>query len=278
MFSICPICASPSHTPTAHPDYRRCGDCGSFYQSSPVFQIADYYAEIEEVPDFRRQSGSYRNYIKRISSVLGDLRRHYLVDVGGGDGLFALMAQDLLRVRDVAVVESSATAQESLRKKGVTVLEFDQIATLDTKVVTALQVIEHIADPKEFLLSLGLSKGDSLVLTSPSTDTIYCRMYGKCWRSYSPSHHLILYSRRGIEILLESAGLELVHYEHCVSGAHSRLDELVRFGARVALWPIRRWGSAKQGRIQLFHGKSSFLAIARVLDGRSGPSRSELNN
>lgn len=260
----CPVCLSEEIRAVSHPEYAQCSKCESVFQISNLKAVEDYYTEIEESPNFHRQSGSYHTYLKKMTSILGDIQNYALIDVGGGDGLFVRMAQKMLKPREVAAVETSETARTALREAGIPVLESSEVSAVGRKVVVSLQVLEHISNPVEFLESFGLRAGDYLVLTSPAVDAIYFRLYGRFWRSYSPSHHLILYSRKALEIIFERAGIELLYYEHCVSGAHGQLDELIRFSARVILWPIRRMMSKKYTRVQLFHGKASFLSVGVV--------------
>lgn len=260
----CPICDCRSNSTVAHPQYRQCSACGSVFQVSCASPSTDYYAEIDQAPDFSRQSGSYRSYLKRMASCFGDVSEFSLIDVGGGDGLFAQMAKTALSIKTIAVSETSEIARAKLKEQGVPIIENSDIAGVKRKIVVALQVLEHIENPEAFISSFGFRSGDYLVLTSPSVDTLYFRRYGKRWRSYAPNHHLILYSRKGLTLLLERFGIRILHYEHCVSGVHHQFDELIRFGARVLLWPIRRLKNPKFSQIQLFHGKSSFLAIGVV--------------
>jgi hypothetical protein len=183
-----------------------------------------------------------------------------LIDVGAGDSTFLEEAADTLAPKAIFAVESSTIAQESLRAKGIDVVELEDLQRFRKKIVVALQVIEHLEDPHKFLASLHLNPGDYIVVTSPATDTIYFRLYGKLWRSYAPHHHLVLYCRKTLQEVFSRAQLQMIHYEHCVSGVHNSADEFVRFCARVLLWPIRRRNPTLR-RIQLFHAKSSLLAI-----------------
>lgn len=259
----CPICGAFESHEVAHPDYRQCGACCSVYQTRKTQAVDDYYANINESPDFRGQRGSYAHYLRRLGAQLTDAENFSLIDIGGGDGLFAEMAKAAFGLRNIAVVEASETSRSVLRARNIPVVTTKDIKSKDRKIVSALQVIEHAPDPLEFIRSFHLQPDDYVLLTSPSVDTPYFRYYGKYWRSYSPSHHLVLYSRKGLEYLFERNDIELLHYEHCVSGVHNQFDELLRFCARVALWPVRRMKNPKYQRIQLFHGRASFLAIGK---------------
>jgi hypothetical protein len=260
----CPICSGSQYLPVSHPQYRRCTNCFAVYQFTNRRPVGDYYAEIMEPPDYRRQAGAYRTYLRRMRQVVSLTEGCVLVDVGAGDATFLELAMAALAPRATFAVEASPIAQQALRARGISLVEPNDLACMPKKIVVAFQVIEHLESPHNFLSSLHLDSGDYIVLTSPATDTAYFRLYGKYWRSYAPDHHIVMYCRQTIEHVFEHSRVRLLHYEHCVSGVHNSTDEFVRFCARALLWPLRR-RNPKYRRIQLFHGKSSFLAIGQKM-------------
>ncbi len=260
-FSSCPVCGNASVAKVGHASYGQCSNCRTVYQISARAVIEDYYEDIGEAPDFSGQSGSYKKYITTAKRVLPDTQDYSWVDVGAGDGLFLTMVNSSFPLREAFACESSRVGQGVIRSSGLHLIEGEEIPGINKKIVSALQVIEHVEDPIFFVKSFGLQKGDYVILTSPTVDAPYFRIYGKHWRSYSPDHHLILYSKSGVEKVFNDCDISLVHYEHVVSGVHGVLDEAVRFVGRILFWPARFLRDRKHRRIQLFHGKSSFLAI-----------------
>jgi hypothetical protein len=183
-----------------------------------------------------------------------------LVDVGAGDGTFLDIAKPLFR-RAVAL-EVSPTAEAILAEKGY--LSTEPLSQLYPKIVTAWQVIEHVQDPRSFIADLHIGKRDWLIITSPAPDSPTAQRFHPTgrWRSLSPSHHLCLYSRQGLEGLAEDCNLAVIHYEYTWSACHGALDNLRKNAIRYAIWSIKKV-LGMQASFPMFYGKNSFIAILK---------------
>jgi SAM-dependent methyltransferase len=79
-------------------------------------------------------------------------------------------------------------------------------------VVTAFDIIEHVADPASLLAQIRkvLKPGGVLVLTTPDTSHWLRYAMGASWPMLQPSQHLVLFSRRAMTGLLRASGFDPV--------------------------------------------------------------------
>jgi hypothetical protein len=253
----CPACCCEKYIPYPHRLYRRCDKCGSLYQFSEIEKIEDYYSG--RMPDFNYQAGSYRIYLRIMRRHI-EIESYHLVDIGAGDGTFLDIAKPF--VRQVLAREASPTARFVLAEKGY--LSTISLSRVNPKIVTAWQVIEHVQDPRAFIADLHIGKRDWLVITSPAPDAPTAQRFHSTgrWRSLSPSHHLCLYSKEGLERLATDCNLSLTHYEYTWSGCHGAFDNLRKYILRYVKWAIKRV-LGEELLPPMFYGKNSFIAILR---------------
>jgi len=257
MNDRCPVCGSKggSHP---HPLYKICGDCEAIFQYKNITQIDDYYADCPL--DYTFQIGSYRKYIDIIKETIRLDDVSILVDVGAGDGTFLKEFSKQVPLFKLYAVEDSVIASERLLEREIEVIEVGDLEAYNPKLITSFQVLEHVTDAVQFFQKMGMKPGDYLVLTSPAVDAIYQKIYGSRWRSLSPSHHVILYGRKALNVLAEKLGLQVLQYRYCVSGCNSLGDSLVKYLFSVIKWPVKLIIGRREP-FPLFHGKNSFIAI-----------------
>ncbi|MHC4414584.1 MAG: class I SAM-dependent methyltransferase [Planctomycetota bacterium] len=79
--------------------------------------------------------------------------------------------------------------------------------------ITAIDVIEHVEDPKRFLESLAhlVREGGPVCLTTPDVGSILARLSGQRWHHYN-RYHLSLFSRRTLSAAAARHGLHLVRF------------------------------------------------------------------
>ena len=258
----CPVCSAAENTSTDHELYLQCKNCQSVFQYRDIKPVSDYYKEINQIPNNKNQTGSYRTYISIIVDNIKINPDYCLVDIGAGDGTFLELARKVLHVGEAIAIENSTVAIDLLKKKGLSIACIEDLSSVHKKIVVSFQVLEHINDPHVFLRSMYLQQGDYVVLTSPAVDSKYYRWYGKYWKSFSPSHHLVLHSRRGIEYIFKKANIKILYYGLCISASNSRLDSAIKFLKNFCIWPIR---IILKGYIPppRFYGYNSFLVIGR---------------
>ena len=259
---LCPACGSAESEAAPHELYDFCRECGSVYQARGIRSIQDYYEDLDRPPDNRHQIGSYRSYLEVVKSHVDFDPGVHFVDVGAGDGSFLACAREMFDLTNPHAVEGSAVARRLLAERGFDVVDVPTVVGFERKFVTALQVIEHVPDPVEFLEGFVLRTDDLVLLTSPSVDAVEFARYGREWKSYSPSHHLVLFSRQGIETVFDKASIDLIHFELCISATNSIWASRLKT-IRNSLWYPVRVVLKGQTRRPRFYGKNSFLAIGR---------------
>lgn len=255
--NLCPACRCEKYLLYPHPLYRRCCECNSLYQFTGIDTINDYYND--RTPNFTHQAGSYRIYLNIMRKYI-DLKAYDLIDIGSGDGTFLDIAKTY--VRQVKGTDISQIAMKILESKDY--LTNGQLINMSPKIVTAFQVIEHVQDPRIFIKDLQINNSDWLILTSPATDSptaMRCHSTGE-WRSLSPSHHLCLFSRKGLEILINDCDLTIIHYEYTLSACNGLMDSIWKNIIQYFKWPIKKL-IGRRDAFPKYYGKNSFIALIK---------------
>lgn len=91
-----------------------------------------------------------------------------------------------------------------------TIREFAETAPKKFDLIVAQHVLEHIADPVAFLESASalLAPGGNLCLSVPNYDARARRLFRDAWGWYQVPFHLHHFGSRGLESVLDRAGLE----------------------------------------------------------------------
>lgn len=216
----------------------RCRDCGmvSVHPRPAASNLEGLYAEmsdplyLEEAP---ARTHAFRRILNRTKSIVGSLPALWL-DVGSYCGLFqdaALACGSLAEG-----VEPSRWAASVARAKGHTVHEgpFPKALPegLSYNALTALDVIEHVDDPRGFLMAANaaLRPAGLLVLVTPDIESPTSKLLGAKWWHLRPAH-VHFFSRSTISRLLKECGFEVLsikRYTWCFSLRYwiSRLEGL----------------------------------------------------
>lgn len=221
--SSCPCCGSAGPAFLFEKNgavYYRCRGCTLEFQSplpAPT-ELSRYYDE-------SYTSGLYKAFsaarlMKQLTAAerLREIRRFNprgrLLDVGSGPGVFVAEAQRA--GFDARGIELSQVAVNEARLNGLPV-EQETIESYDPEkkfeFLTCFDVIEHVLDPRSFLQSAGrlLVPGGRLIMTTPNTRSLTCRLMRSRWYFYIPEEHLFLFNRRSISAILEQSGFKLLY-------------------------------------------------------------------
>ncbi|ABB30699.1 Methyltransferase type 11 [Geobacter metallireducens RCH3] len=238
--NTCPVCGGTEFNLKfsflGHEDYKstfdQCMDCQAvFLNPCPTDEyLTKFYNEIYYSPQHRQKMGwdpnldtpnpnSFFLHQRRMDFVEKyvpeELKfpRGKLLDIGCSTGAFLWEAS--LRYWDVCGIEISDKAAEVAREKyGLavttgTLLEssFDD-ETFD--VVTAWDVLEHIANPAPFLTILRriLKQGGLILLNTPNINSADAAYAGEQWRHLDAPLHPVLYDFISIRILLKKYGFQ----------------------------------------------------------------------
>lgn len=177
----------------------------------PKFYADLYSKEDNELWAYQKEKWEYTvaaRFVRSGSRVL---------DVGCGGG-------DFLATLDAGVsktgLETSLFGQEQARSKGIevvdsTIEDFSRSNENSFDVVTALQVLEHVADPLKFLEAIRrvLVPGGRLVVAVPNNDAFLGAEHDLTLNL--PPHHMGRWKRQSLEALAEILQLrvETVEYE-----------------------------------------------------------------
>src|SRR3989344_2277190 len=159
-----------------------------------------------------------------------------LLDIGSGPGIFVVEAST--RNWNAIGLESASWAIEYGRSKYGITLEQGNVSNVkymkheSFDVVTLFDVIEHIADPSELVVSIArvLKPKGLLVLTTPRFDSLLARLMGRYWYCIFPAH-LHYFTNRSLRQVLHSAGFTIVRRQTHTRYLHLGyvLQRLIRF-------------------------------------------------
>jgi hypothetical protein len=223
----CPACRSTSiGEAVAVPDreycmayvarYAPCLECGTLFQipmpsfeQLGAFYPAHYHAATAHGVLARAR---HRARLRQLEPLLQDLGA--LLDYGCGNGAFLLWAAGQNLGRPLFGYEIG-TEREMQRLAGgaVTIIRGRPEHLLEVlpscRLISMNHVIEHLPDPFTTIMALNASlvPGGSIQGQTPAADSRERRVFGKNWSGYHAPRHTVVFSRRGLGLMLERAGL-----------------------------------------------------------------------
>ena len=136
-----------------------------------------------------------------------------LLDIGAANGYFVKLANEY--GFNASGIEISNSAVEWARKLDRPVSQ----GTLETmegdnsfEVITALDVLEHVPEPINFLVTARnrITDDGILLLNVPTLGSIFSRLSGKKWHAYLPPEHWIYFNKKSVSEMLNMAGFEVM--------------------------------------------------------------------
>jgi len=201
---------------------RRCRRCGCLWADDARQDNGILVAAYERVSDYYFESTENDSrYVRFYQGLEQLLKQHVsgrkILDVGCGDGTFlSALSDEWSRCG----VEPSHSGARLARERNLEVA----CATLDgtTKpyevdVISALDVIEHVVDPHDFVKSLKrhLRKEGVVLLLTGDADAYPARIAGPQWSYLRWCGHISVFSQAGLRRLLESHGFEVLASKRC---------------------------------------------------------------
>lgn len=213
--------------------YMLCSDCGSLYLSPrpSVKMYERYYRESDSVrfwsthffketaearrqKIFRPRALLVAEWAKRCGAIPDD--GGLFVDIGSGYGIFLQEIESLGLFKHIIGIEPAPDLAQIGREQGFEIIEKKLEAIKDGELMaafaTAFEVLEHVFDPLEFLMSSNriLRQGGTLMLTTLTVSGFDIQTLWEHSKSVYPPHHINLLSVEGICRLVERSGLQLV--------------------------------------------------------------------
>ncbi len=204
-------------TTDAFQDYGRvveCSACG-LARRSPRHKweaLRRIYSKVEDPRYLEEYSGRVASAGRLLKYLERHTRPGRLLDVGCGVGVIPAVARDPWQAKGVEL--SSWAVREARTRFGADVvegtLEEARFPEASFGVVTMLDVIEHLPDPKETLAEARriLGPGGLLFILTPDLKAPLARLMGRWWWGLRPAH-LHYFSRKSLVSLLESQGFEI---------------------------------------------------------------------
>lgn len=258
----CPVCAAAAPRAGRKSDYTayRCISCKHLFLWPPPSDALTLYTEnyfkggedgfgyVDYDLDKQPMTDSLKHYLDLLQEQAGGTG--HICDVGAATGFFL----DLARQRGwtVSGYEPSDYAASMARAKGLNVTTgilprgagpFDA--------VTALDVIEHVPEPREFIRTVRstLRNDGYFAINTPDSASTVARWMGMDWHAILPPEHLHLFNAKSLRLLLEQEGFKVVSTQWIGK----------RFTVQYIAQTLARWR-----RFAAFRSLADFLQNSRL--------------
>ncbi|MBN2490110.1 MAG: class I SAM-dependent methyltransferase [Planctomycetes bacterium] len=238
----------------------RCGGCGLRYlDPRPAAEDIDYYYppsyEMHRptpAPGTRDGYAAWRQDFcqrKRCRLVSRHRRHGRALDVGCADGHFLRVLSrwgewDVRGVERAAAVAGRARERHGLDVTTGSIAEVE-LPAAHFDLVTLWDVIEHLHDPRGALerIAASLKPGGLLVLSTPVSNSLDARLFGRYWIGYEIPRHLYFFSMETLTALLAATGFKIVE-TRVLFGSDFALADQLRFTLRGRGAPLAVYGAA----------------------------------
>lgn len=225
---LCPLCNEvlPAAERRRWPHHRHCRRCGTevLATTDPDAYPEDYFGSTTS--KFSGLAGSARRFwhagrAKRLAVLTSERRAPTIYDIGCGDGEFLLACRERgFEVHGCEPVERPR--QQAIQRLGCAIdaAAFQGDPSRKYDVITAWQVVEHVASPAGLIEEARdhLAPNGILAISTVNLASFQARAFGPSWLHLDPPRHLWAGSRRAVERLLAGQGFEVF------SGAWNHLE------------------------------------------------------
>lgn len=262
----CALCENPSSQATVLFDLNEeqrllhCSVCGLIYNDRCRADIENIYDDDYYEGLTKSNVGGYFSYSRmekatnktdRFATAFiksrckGRNDRVRLLDIGCGYGFFLKQFKGDDRFELVGIEASRKAADEA--SKFVAEIIHKRIEESDPRdfekfdFITAFEVIEHVSDPRSFMMKAHsfLKDRGHLLLSMPDAGSFFFRMLKSRWPGIHPHYHNVYFSKATVSALARKCGFEVVrirskqYYYTNVRHVRKRLLELFSIFGRV---------------------------------------------
>jgi len=225
----CPLCNKESTTPAFKKNefaYHRCRECLSLFVDLKMSDVivhehyGEAYYESESLIERKRRGyPSYRagyatlmdGFRKKLEFVRKYVSGGRLLDAGAAYGFFLKTAEPYFEGEGIDVSEFAAMIAQREFKSNVRVCDIENVNAPDGSfdVVVMWDIIEHTIHPVKALTEVAriLKPGGYLFVSTDDVANWLPKILGKYWWSLAAPLHLCHFSKKGLTIACERAGL-----------------------------------------------------------------------
>ncbi len=245
----CPACDSPGGTVAVVRNgfsFVLCANCSSFFVNPRPAEksLSEMYEAFPElaagraivtVSDSLRE---HREAVYRLRCLFEVASSGRLLDVGCGTGEFLRIAGGHFDVTGIDIAPRVALQNERIPtvKGNARTLPF---GTAKFEIVTAFEVLEHLAETQNFLDEVHRVLDDRgvFIVQTGDADTLLARINPQRWRYLMPPVHLNAFSRKALYAQLRKTGFEFLK-AWSFGQAPSRTPLVSRLSNPEALRPV----------------------------------------
>lgn len=229
----CPACGSNGHNLFNKYgfNHKRCSDCQTLYCSPRPNDtlLESYYNNYPSLAmwtkllleaDVERKKIQYTPRAKKIIDIMkksGINSSGTAVDIGAGSGAFAACLKKGGFFRNIIALDLSNDCVEACKRSGLDARlgTIDDIDQASAALITINDLIEHLFNPFEFLISCNrsLTAKGFIAIATPNGEGFDFKILKEKTRNITPPEHLNYFNPVSIALLLKSAGFELVSVE-----------------------------------------------------------------
>lgn len=194
-------------------DIFKCNFCGLGKTENLKVQNGEYHRDESYIEEEKLFENIFE---KRVNRIIKFVKKGKVLEIGCSTGLLlSLFKKNGWEVKGVEISKKSA---EKAREKGIEVIStpFEQ-AQFSEKfdLVILNHTLEHLERPMEVLkkVNIMLNEKGILFVDVPNFGGLSARLQGKNWPLLLPEEHLWHFTKKSLDILLQSLGFKIVYCE-----------------------------------------------------------------